>query len=193
PSMEAFLAEMLPRLLAGRATYTIHAHQGKSDLLKKLGDRLRAYAKWLPESSRIVVVIDRDNSDCFALKEKMEQLAKEANLLTRKTSANGNWRVVNRLAIEELEAWFFGEWKAVCTSFPKVSSTIPAQAPYRNPDAVTGGTWEALERVLGNAGYFPGGLRKLELAVAIGKHFDPMSATSPSFLTFRDALVESVS
>jgi len=32
PSMEAFLAQLLPRLLGERATFTLHVHQGKRDL-----------------------------------------------------------------------------------------------------------------------------------------------------------------
>jgi hypothetical protein len=192
PSMEAFLLELLPRMLDGRATFTIHVHQGKSDLTKKLGDRLRGYAKWLPPSIRIIVLVDRDDDNCVTLKQRLEQAAHAAGLLTRTTSGGAPWRVVNRLAIEELEAWFFGEWIGVRKAYPKASATIPRQAPYRQPDAIAGGTWEALERVLKTAGYFSGGLRKMEMASAIGKHFDSALAQSPSFIAFRNALLEAV-
>jgi hypothetical protein len=192
PSMEAFLLGLLPRMLNGQATFRIHAHQGKSDLIRKLDGRLRGCAKWLPVSTRIVVLVDRDDDDCIALKKRMEQAAKAAKLLTRSTSGRAPWRVVNRLAIEELEAWFFGEWTGVRTAYPKASKAIPRQAPYRQSDAVAGGTWEALERVLRNGGYFPGGLRKMEAASAIGRQFDPALARSPSFIAFRDVLLEAV-
>ncbi len=192
PSMEAFLLELLPRMLDGRATFTIHAHQGKSDLIRKLSNRLRGYAKYLPASTRIVVLIDRDDDDCIALKRRMEQAAKAAGLLTRSTSDGAPWRVVNRLAIEELEAWFFGEWTGVRTAYPRASKAIPGKAPYREPDAIAGGTWEALERVLKSAGYFSGGLRKMEAASAIGRQFDPALACSPSFIAFQNALLEAV-
>jgi len=140
PSMEAFLLELLPRMLDGRATFTIHAHQGKNDLIRKLGNRLRGYAKYLPASTRIVVLVDRDDDDCIALKRQMEQAAKAARLLTRSTSNGAPWQVVNRLAIEELEAWFFGEWTGVRTAYPRASKAIPGKAPYRKPDAIAGGT-----------------------------------------------------
>ena len=192
PSAEAFLVELLPRLLDGRATFTIHAHQGKSDLIGKLAGRLRGYAKWLPEIARIVVLVDLDDDNCDALKQKMEQYATTAGLLTRTLAGEAPWRVVNRIAIEELEAWFFGEWTAVRNAYPGVSKSIPRQAAYRMPDAIPGGTWEALERVLRNAGYFSGGLRKMEAASAIGKYFDPALAQSPSFVVFRDAVLEAV-
>jgi hypothetical protein len=192
PSMEAFLIELLPRLLNGQATFTIHTHQGKSDLIGKLAGRLRGYVKWMPEIVRIVVLVDRDDDNCAALKRKMERDAHSAGLLTRAASGGAPWHVVNRLAIEELEAWFFSEWTGVRNAYPRASAAIPRQAAYRLPDAIAGGTWEALERVLRNAGYFSGGLRKMEAASAIGKQFDPARAQSPSFIAFRDALLEAV-
>jgi hypothetical protein len=42
------------------------------------------------------------------LKEQLQQIAVAAGLLTR-THAPHNFRVINRIAIEELEAWFFGD------------------------------------------------------------------------------------
>jgi Domain of unknown function (DUF4276) len=193
PSAEAFLNQVLPRLLGDRASFVIHAHQGKIDLLRKLNSRLRAYARWLPERMGIVVLIDRDDADCEDLKEQMERAAGEVGLVTRTTAGGGCWRVANRLAIEELEAWFFGEWLAVQQAYPRVSSTIPMQAPYRDSDNIAGGTWQAFERILKRAGYFSGGLRKMEAASAIGKHFCPARARSPSFRALQSALEEAVS
>lgn len=191
--MEAFLNGLLPRVLMAGKTFTVHVHQGKKDLLRKLPSRLRGYAKWLPEWARIVILVDLDNDDCDDLKQQMERAAQQANLLTRTTSGEAPWQVVNRIAIEELEAWFFSEWTGVRTAYPKVSEGIPRKAAYRLPDAIAGGTWEALERVFRNAGYFSGGLRKLELASTIGRHLSPVQATSPSFRAFHSALVEAVS
>ncbi len=118
PSMEAFLHQVLPRMAGSEATYTVHVHRGKPDLLAKLGSRLRAYAKWLPGDSRIVVLIDRDGDDCSLLKQRLEREAREAGLATRAVAGPENWRVLNRIAVEELEAWFFGEWAATQTAFP---------------------------------------------------------------------------
>jgi len=192
PSAEAFLNEVLPRMLGDRASFLIHTHQGKNDLLRKLYRRLRAYAGWMAENTRIVVLIDRDDADCEILKQQMEEAATAAGLLTRSASCRGRWRVANRLAIEELEAWFFGEWSAVQRAYPRVSSKVPAQALYRDSDRINGGTWEAFERLLKGGGYFMGGLRKMEAARAIGRHFDPGRASSPSFIAFRTALEEAV-
>jgi hypothetical protein len=52
--------------------------QGKGDLLGKLGARLRGYAKWIPDSYKIFVIVDRDSENCDALKAALEQYAAQA-------------------------------------------------------------------------------------------------------------------
>lgn len=192
PSMEVLLTAVMPRLLGGRASFLIHSHQGKSDLLKKLGPKLRAYSRWLPNNARVIVVIDRDNDDCSQLKRLMDSAAISAGFEIRSSCASGKWHVLNRIAVEELEAWYFGEWQAVMVAYPKVPSSVPNQSKYRQPDAITGGTWESLERILKRAGYFESGLRKIEAAEAIGKHLNPKVCTSPSFISLRDAILEAL-
>ena len=187
-SMEAALEILLPRMMA-RATFKIHAYQGKLDLLEKLPQRLRGYAQWLPTSWRILIIVDRDDDDCQELKQKLEDIAARAGLTTRSMSGGGaGYVVVNRLAIEELEAWYFGDWTAVCAAYPRTQSTIPAKAKYRMPDGIRGGTHEALLHVLKQAGYFSNGLRKIEAARAIAVHMVPSRNRSPSFRALRDAL-----
>jgi hypothetical protein len=190
PSMEAALELLLPRMLTD-TTFRVHPHQGKSDLLGKLPEKLRAYARWIPATWRIVVVVDRDSDDCKELKKLLEDATLQAGLTTRSTAKqNAHYVVVNRLAIEELEAWYFGDWKAVCTAYPKAPPTVPAKAEYRAPDEIKGGTWEAFLRVLQQVGYFTSGLRKIEAARAIAEHMVPARNTSPSFCALRDALEE---
>ncbi len=193
PSMETFLMAMLPGLIGDRATFNVHSYQGKSDLLGKLGARLRGYAKWIPASYKIFVIVDRDSQDCNALKAVLEQHAAQANLVSRSKSVAGiDWNFVSRIAIEELEAWYFGNWPSVTAAYPKVNKNIPTQAAYRDPDNIAGGTWETLDRILQRSHYFPGGLRKLELAQELGSRFDHESCSSHSFLVFRDAVLEAV-
>lgn len=190
PSMEAFLRELLPRVLPQGRTFDVHHFQGKSDLLDKLSPRLLGYAQWLPEDWRIVVVVDRDDDDCLRLKRQMEDMAQQAGLRTRTQAGTSQWQLVNRIAIEELEAWYFGDWQAVQAAYPRVSSTIRDQRPYRHADQVAGGTWEAFERVLKRHGYFKQGLRKIEVARNLGKLVDVQRSDSPSFQCFHQALME---
>lgn len=190
--MEAFLGALLPRLLPADRTFIVHPFQGKADLLGKLQDRLRGYASWLPQDWRVVVVVDRDDDDCVALKTQLEAMAKKAKLRTRSCTGKQPWQLVNRIAVEELEAWYFGDWPAVCATYPRVSAHVVAQAGYRNPDAIAGGTWEAFERVLQRRGYFRGGLGKIEAARALGAAIEPQRNRSASFVQFRDAVLEAV-
>lgn len=189
--MEAFLSVLLPRLLADRATFDIHTYQGKSDLLRKLDGRLRGYAKWLPQDHRIVVLVDRDDDDCVSLKLSLDDIAARAGL-NAKASGDPVWQIVNRIAIEELEAWFFGEWTAVRAAYPKLKANTVSKEAYRECDKIAGGTWEALERVMKPHGYFTGGLRKVELAMSVGAQFNPAACVSPSFRKLHDALVEAI-
>lgn len=189
PSMEAALRVLLPRVL-GDLSFGVYSHQGKADLLQRLPARLRGYAAWLPDDYRIVVVVDRDDDDCHELKRRLEMMAGDAGLRSRSSADSQPYQVVNRLAIEELEAWYFGDWDAVRSAYPKVSAAIPSQARYRDPDAILGGTWEAFERVLQRAGYFQTGLRKIEAARAIAEHWRPEVNRSHSFCVFRDVLQE---
>ncbi len=187
--MEAALRLLLPKML-GATTFDVYVHQCKDDLLARLPERLRGYARWLPPNWRIVVVVDRDDDDCAVLKANLESMAIQTGLTTRNRAENRAYKIVNRLAIEELEAWYFGDWKAVKAAYPRVPATIPSQQKYRDPDAIRGGTWETFERILRKGGYFNGGLRKIEAAQAIAAYMDPTRNTSKSFQVLHTALLE---
>ena len=189
PSMEAALRQLLPKIL-GEVTFEVYQHQCKNELLERLPVRLKGYASWLPESWRIVVIVDRDNDNCEELKERLEEAARKANLKTKSSAKRRQYAVLNRLAIEELEAWYFGDWQAVKAAYPRVNGNIPLQAKYRAPDDIKGGTWEALLRVMQNAGYFKTGLRKIEIARSIGAQLEANRNSSPSFQKLVTALAD---
>jgi hypothetical protein len=85
------------------------------------------------------------------------------------------------VAIEEIEAWFFGDVIALGDSFPRIPGNLDKKERYFDPDAIAGGTWEALERVMQRAGYFQGGLAKIEAARAISRRMEPHRNRSTSF------------
>ena len=189
-SAEAALINLIPRIVPD-VDFDIHVHQGKADLLGKLPGRLQGYKHWLPEDWRIVVLIDEDRQACAELKEQLEGAARLAKLRTRTAARTGQaYQVVNRLAVEELEAWFFGDVPALVAAYPRVSPNLGSQQKYRDPDAIVGGTWESLERVLQRAGYYAGGLPKIEVAGRVSEHMDPSRNRSKSFQVFRDVLLE---
>ncbi len=189
-SMEVFLEFCLPKILPNDCKYNIRPFGGKDALLRKLPGVLKGYAHWLPSEGRIVVIVDRDCQDCMDVKSELEDICKEAGLRSRQAARSTNWQVVTRIATEELEAWYFGDWAAVCQAFPGVPATIPRRKGYRDPDAIKGGTWEAFERILQEHRYFGGGLSKTQAATDVGRHFDPQANTSRSFQVLRDALIE---
>jgi hypothetical protein len=195
PSAEQALRNLLPRILPIGSTSRYHTFQGKTELLTKLPSRLRGYAHWLSAEWRVVVLVDEDRQDCCVLKERLERAAAAAGLSTKTAPGTGRFHVLNRIAIEELEAWFFGDVQALVNAYPGVPATLAQRRGFRDPDQISGGTWEALERVLQKAGYYPGGIPKVEVAQRVSAHMDPPRNTSHSFQVFVAgvrALAESV-
>lgn len=185
PSIEVALENLLPKLLSPNVETAIHNFHDKLNLLNKLPARLKGYSKWLPADWRIVVLVDEDRQDCMTLKSKLEDAASEANLITKSAAFDRQqFQVLNRIIIEELEAWFFGDVEALVKAYPRVPATLAEKREYRDSDAINGGTWEVLERVLQRAGYYPGGLPKIEVARNISQHMDPNRNHSKSFNHF---------
>jgi hypothetical protein len=190
-SVKVALDNLLPRILGGRAECEIYPHQGKQHLLRRLPNLLRGYSHWLPDDWKIVVLVDEDRQDCHALKQQMEETAARAGLHTKsRPGEDGNFQVINRIAIEELEAWFFGDVPALRQVYSRIPESLHQQSPYRDPDAIGGGTWEALERLLVHHNYFgqTAGMPKIEVARQISAHMNPEVNRSRSFQVFRDAL-----
>jgi hypothetical protein len=189
PSAEAALVEVLPRLVGQDVTFQIHPHQGKRDLLDSLPGKLKGYARWLPMDWRLVVLIDLDGDDCRKLKAKLERMALDAGLRTKAAGkSRGTPQVLNRIAIEEIEAWFFGDVDALRAAYPRVPRNLAGKKGFRDPDRIPGGTWERLEQVLQRAGHFKGGLAKIAAAREIARHMQPDRDRSRSFTVFREGV-----
>jgi hypothetical protein len=180
---------LLPKILSGEHTWNIRDFRGKHDLIAKLPGLLRGYKTWMPEDYRIVVLVDRDRQDCQKLKIELENIATNVGLITKTIATGQSFQVLNRNAIEELEAWFLGDVEAIAAAYPGVPQTLAEQTRYRNPDALQGGTWEALEQVLQNAGYHLGGLKKVRAAREIAQYMNPPVNRSPSFQAFYQGLL----
>ncbi len=184
--LEALIPHILPNV-----SFRVHPFRGKQDLLNQLEARLRGYAAWIRGAPgyrmALVVLVDNDQEDCYALKRKLEEAAQRCGLATKShPDARGCFVVVNRIAIEELEAWFFGDVSALRQAYPRIPSTLAQRRRYRNPDAIRGGTWEALDRLLRRYRYRVGG--KLEVARKVAPHLDPSRNRSRSFQAFRAGL-----
>ena len=190
PSAEAALDHLLPRMLPAEVTYKLIVFQGKQDLLVNLPGRLRGYAVWMPQDWRIVVLIDEDREDCRLLKQRLEDAALTAGLRTKTRSPDGQtFQVLNRIAIEELEAWFLGDTEAIHQAYPAIPAALAQREKFRNPDSIRGGTWESLAQVLEKARYFPKhAYPKTAVARAIAQHMQPQRNRSHSFQVFWQGL-----
>lgn len=188
-SSEIVLNEIVPKIVGNEVTFKVHDFRGKHNLIKKLPDRMRGYNSILKSQTdwRIVVLIDEDRQDCQELKQTLEEIAIQAGLTTPSTS--DSFQVLNRIAVEELEAWFFGDIGALKGAYPKIPQTLTQRRSYRIPDEIKGGTFEALERVLSAAGYYSKGfMPKTEVARNIAPFMSPDINSSKSFQVFRDGL-----
>ncbi|MET8883065.1 DUF4276 family protein [Streptomyces rubiginosohelvolus] len=179
------LKPLLSKIFAGEQIRTaVRQFQGKPDLLKKLPQRLQGYAaaRRRGEDIRVVILVDLDTDSCVALKKKLEEAAGEAGLITRARSDDeGVFHVLNRIAIRELESWYFGDWGAVRKAFPKVSREVP-RAYKRNPDSVSGKCSDAFEKALRSSGVKISS--KPEWGRRVGPHLSLEGNASPSFNAF---------
>jgi len=188
---ESALTQLLPKILPSNVTFNIHGYRGKQKFLKNVPNRLKGYQPSLPPDWKIVLLIDEDREDCLKLKKQLEDMAISAGLIPKSSCQKSkSFQVLNRIVVEELEAWFFGDVEAICQAYPKVSPHLAKQKGYRDPDAIKGGTWEALERVLKKAGYHLGGLDKPKASSEISQYMNPESNRSKSFQVFYQGLLE---
>ncbi|MBI4700723.1 MAG: DUF4276 family protein [Deltaproteobacteria bacterium] len=181
PSERAFLEPWARRFLRGHELKA-HPHQGKGrlvladeppagvstgrGLLDQLPAKLAAFGRCLdPATDRVLVLVDADAEPCAELLENLERL---------RCSIEPAPIVLFRIAIEELEAFYLGDLRALRRAYPSFDAR-DARA-YR-PDSICG-TWELFGRVIGD----PGG-SKVAWAEAMGKVVTtrPQESRSPSF------------
>ena len=155
----------------------------KRILLESLPRILGGYGR-TPGIDGVVVVIDADRRDCTAFLRELN------DVLARISPAP---RVVFRLAIEEVEAWYFGDRAALLSAYPRARRDVLDRYAQ---DSVCK-TWELLADAIhpGGAahimtvGYPFAGQIKHGWAERIGPLMDPQHNASPSFRKFKDALV----
>lgn len=186
--MERVLRIVVPHIVPD-VSYDVFSFNGKRDLLAKLPQRLHGYQRWAGSAGLgLVVVVDQDGDDCHDLKGRLVDCAVDSGMSCCSVLSRTTGGVLNRIAIEELEAWFFGDVAALVAAYPGVPASLGSRRRFRDPDGVSGGTWEALERVLMDAGHHRGGLVKSRAAADIAAHMDVENNRSRSFQVFRDGV-----
>ncbi len=183
-SAGAALRQIIPKIVNDKVDVTLIEFNGKQHLLRDLPKKFQGYRAWSQKDDavRFLVLVDADEQDCKLLKAQLEDLASKAKLKT-KTASPKNFVLVNRIAIEELEAWFFGDPEALRSAYPRLPF-FEAAAKFRDPDKIQGGTWEALYRLMKKAGYDWPVFPKIEFARTVATHMVPGRNKSRSFQTF---------
>jgi hypothetical protein len=188
PSERAFLEPWAARLLHGHPV-RVHPHQGKGKLptdmtarpepkrrglLDQLPATLRGFAKSLdPKKDGVVVLVDADEDDAQNLASRIQRLA---------TACCGAVRVSVTLAIEETEAFYLGDLRALERAFPDADLR---RARAYVPDSIVA-TWELFGEIVHD-----GGGNKVAWAEAMGKvvTVQPGRNRSPSFNDLLRALL----
>jgi len=188
---------LIPKLLGDKVTYNIHSYKGigripkglrpkceanKRILLDRLPKLLRGYGT-VPNCGTIVVVCDLDDKDKAQF---LSELHSVLNACYPRPDA------LFCLAIEEFEAWYLGDLKAVRKAYP--TAKAPILNSYVN-DSICG-TWEILadavckggREALSKRGWQAIGEQKSAWAEAISPHMNVDDNSSPSFQVFRSQL-----
>ena len=191
PSEHAFLERWAPRLL-GDVPMKIHPHQGKGSLpadldarpepsrrglLDQLPAKLRGFAAALdPVADAVLILVDADDDEPDAFASKITAAAQ---------TIAPRLRLSVRLAVEEFEAFYLGDLRALERAFPTAKMS---RARAYVPDSICG-TWELFGRIVGD-----GGGNKVAWAEAMGPRVTtrPEKSRSPSFKAMVAAFMELV-
>lgn len=199
-SGEKLLSILLPKLLGDQGnphTWRVHAYKGigripknlgasadpaKRILLDQLPRLLKGYSN-TPYIDAVVVVLDTDTRNCVTFLNELKELAANCNSIPT---------TMFRLAIEEMESWYFGDLDAMRIAYPRVKQDILARYVQDTPC----GTWELLADAIYPGGSLEvkkrgwplSGQLKHEWAEKIGPLLEPDKNTSPSFGKLRDGL-----
>lgn len=162
PSAKAMLEGLLPRILPTDVIPIFIVFEGKQDLERQLGRRLRC---WCQPNSSFLVLRDQDSGPCMPIKEKLLGICRES----------GRDETVVRIACRELESWYFGDLAAVEAALGLDGLTHhSAKAKFRDPDRIMNPSTE-LHKLTNGKYQKVGGSR------VIGPHLQPERNTSRSF------------
>ena len=199
-SGRTLLEAVVPKILGSYAephTWRIIAYKGvgklptglrsatdpaKRVLLDRLPALLRGYGR-TPGIDAVMIVVDSDRRDCSQFLSELSGLV---------TVINPCPTVLFRLAIEEIEAWYFGDRAALLSAYPRARREVLGRYVQ---DSICD-TWETLADAIhpgGSAeikrvGYPYAGAVKHTWAVRIAPLMDTSANTSPSFRKLREGL-----
>lgn len=185
--MKVALDLLLPRMMPRHVSAEVHDLGSKSEFLKKVHNRLLGYAAWLPHTHRVVLVVDADQDDCVELRARLLDATKRAGLSVASVSGGVDGQVLPRIAVEMLEAWFYGDPAALTQAYGPGFGTVGSRRGFRNPDQIRDPA-RRIEMDLKRNPRHSAGLRKLTLAGDVAPHMDVDRNSSTSFCRLRDGV-----
>lgn len=196
---------LIPKIIGDDHTFNTHPYKGigripenlpakgdanKRILLDQLPRLLRGYGNTFanyPEDypAAVILVCDLDDKCLKAFRQEL------FNILN---ACNPGPETRFCIAIEEGEAWFLGDIPAVKDAYPGAKDAV--LNAYVN-DSICG-TWELLADAVYNGGstalsakgWQAVGSEKSQWAIKISPHMDVANNASPSFVYFREKLLE---
>lgn len=123
-SMRICLEEVLGKAFADRpdVRFQFITFRGKGDLERRLPIKLKG---WSMPDTKFVIVRDQDEDDCMDVKAQLVQL-----------SSGLGRDVLVRIVCHELEAWYFGDLRAVDEAYGTNLQPLSRKKRFRNPDAI---------------------------------------------------------
>lgn len=196
---------LVRKIIADTDTYTINHYEGighlpknlknskdisKRVLLNKLPRLIQGYGRRHAGYSAgykasLIVVCDLDKKCLKDFRSELEALYSKCRPQPKTSFC---------IAVQEIEAWYLGDLKAVAASHsPSKITAIPAKY-----DESKHGNWELLADIIYQGGaavlsvksWSEIGAEKYKWALSICPHLDIVNNTSPSFIYFRDKLQE---
>lgn len=165
PSAREMLNGLLPRILPDSVTFQCVVFEGKQDLEKQLGRKLRG---WRPPLPRFIVLRDQDGGVCTDIKANLKAICSQA----------GHPNALVRIACHELESWYLGDLCAVEVAL-EINGIAEQQGTrkYRTPDMLANAS-EELEKLTKEK------YQKVSGSRAIGPWLNPTRNRSDSFNAF---------
>ncbi len=168
-SMKETLQVILPKIhnsFENKDYFRILPHEGKQDLEKSIPIKLRAWKDNKSIQYKFIIVRDKDSGNCYQIKENIKNLCFSA----------GREDVLIRIAIHELESWFFGDLKAIDRAYNSKLSKHRKTSKFRDPDKLANPS-EELSKILNS-------YSKISWSKKISKEMDIENNSSRSFNEF---------
>jgi len=196
---------LVPKIIGCDHTFNVHSYKGIGRIPKNLGSNadarkrilldqlprlLRGYGQAFANypadySAAVILVCDLDDKCLKSFRQELFNILNTCNPRPETRFC---------IAIEEGEAWFLGDIAAVKLAYPMAKDTV--LSTYAN-DSICG-TWERLADAVYNGGsaalsakgWQAVGAEKSQWSENISPHMNIEINASPSFIYFRDKLLE---